>query len=57
MTVGLFKRKCWCGSGLEAGFCSHRSAVKEATTGRPTRLQKAVKTGTNPTVKRRRKRA
>lgn len=53
----LFGRKCWCGSGLEDGFCTHRSAVKEAETGRPTRLQKAVATHGNPTVRRRGKRA
>jgi hypothetical protein len=51
------KTKCYCGSGYELGFCNHRAAEKEITTGRPTRLQKAVATGTNPTVKRRRKRA
>jgi len=55
--VGIFKRKCWCGSGFEQGFCNHQAAVKEATTGRPTRLQKAVATNGNPTVKRRRRRA
>ena len=51
------KRKCWCNSGLEAGFCSHRATVRQATTGRETRLQRAVRTGDNPTRKRRGKRA
>jgi len=56
--MGLFRKtKCYCGSGFELGFCSHRAVEREAATGRPTRLQKAVATGTNPTVKRRRKRA
>lgn len=49
----LFGSKCWCGSGLEAGFCTHRAAIKEAETGRETRLQRAARTGGNPTVKRR----
>lgn len=46
--MGIFKRKCWCGSGLEAGFCSHRSAVRQAETGRPTKLQRAVKAKPKP---------
>jgi hypothetical protein len=50
-------RKCWCGSGLERGFCTHRSTIRSAGTGRPTRLQTAVKTHGNPTRKRRGKRA
>jgi hypothetical protein len=51
----LFPRKCWCGSGLTEGYCTHRATIRQAGTGRPTRLQKAVATHGNPTVKRRRR--
>jgi hypothetical protein len=31
--VGLFKRTyCYCGSGREAGFCSHRPATRQTAT-------------------------
>jgi hypothetical protein len=44
--MGRFRKtKCYCGSGFEAGFCNHQAAVKAAETGRPTKLQKAVKAG------------
>jgi hypothetical protein len=27
----LFPRKCWCGSGLTEGYCTHRATIRQAT--------------------------
>lgn len=58
--MGIFRKSyCSCGSGLEAGFCSHRGATAQGETSNGRRVSGGSKlsrktTGAPPAGKRRR---